>query len=122
MPGGVELEGGATFARTLRQFGDDVAHLDAAHQAAGGEVVRLVQGRARRRSGALAASFGVTVTDASAEIGSPLVYAGVQEFGWARRHITPSLALTSSLDDSAPNVEQVYSAAVDAALSKVQGK
>ena len=122
MAGGVEIVGGATFARTLRDFGDQLGHLDGAANTAGGEVVRLVQGRARRKTGALAASFGVTVTDAGAEIGSPLHYAGVQEYGWARHGITPSFALTSSLDDAAPAVENVYTAAVDAALSKVQGK
>lgn len=122
MAGGVEIVGGATFARTLRDFGDQLGHLDGAATAAGGEVQRLVQGRARRRTGALAASFGVTVTDAGAQIGSPLRYAGVQEYGSARRHITPSYALTSSLDDAAPAVEQVYTAAVDAALGKVRGK
>ena len=122
MAGGVELVGGPAFARTLRDFGDQLGHLDDAAAAAGAEVQRLVQGRARRRTGALAASFGVTVTNAGAEIGSPLRYAGVQEFGWARHNITPSLALTSSLDDATPKVEQTYTAAVTAALGKVQGR
>lgn len=122
MPGAdVELVGGATFARTLREFGDQLGHLDAAHAAAGAEVLRLVQGRSRRLTGALAASFAVTVTTAGPEIGSPLNYAGVQEFGWARHGITPSRALTSSLDDAEPRVETVYTAATTAALSKVKG-
>lgn len=122
MAGGVELVGGATFARTLRAFGDDVQHLDVAHAAAGAEVLRLVQGRARRRTGALAASFGADVDRAGVRIGSALVYAGVQEYGWARHRITPSLALTSSLEDAAPAVENVYTDAVTAALGKVRGK
>jgi hypothetical protein len=120
--GRVELVGGATFARTLRAFGDELGQLTAAHTAAGSEVARLASARARRRTGALASSFAVAVTDAGPEIGSPLVYAGVQEFGWARHRITPSYALTSALGDSAPAVTDVYHAAVDAALSNVRGK
>jgi hypothetical protein len=49
------------------------------------------------------------------------VYAPVQEFGWARRHITPSRALTSAFAASQGAIEQVYFAAVDAAMGKVQG-
>jgi len=118
----VELVGGAQFARTMSAFGDEITHLTDAATAAGAEVARLAAGRARRRTGALAASFGPRVTDAGVEITSPVRYAGVQEFGWARHNITPSLALTSSLDDAAPAVERIYSDAVDSALGKVRGK
>lgn len=118
---GVQVLGADTFARTLREFGDRLQHLDAAARSAGGEVARLAGGRARRKTGALAASFRVTVTDAGAEISSPLRYAPVQEYGWARHHITPSRALTSALADAAPAVETVYTAAVTAALGKVRG-
>jgi hypothetical protein len=120
--GGVELIGGDTFARTLAAFGDEVTHLTAAHTAAGAEVARLAGGRARRRTGALAASFGPRVTDAGVVVTSPLRYAGVQEFGWSAHHITPSYALTSALDDAAPTVERIYGDAVDTALGKVRGK
>jgi hypothetical protein len=118
----VELVGGAQFARTMATFGRDIQRLTDAHTAAGAEVARLAGGRARRRTGALAASFGPRVTDAGVEVTSPLRYAGVQEFGWAAHHIAPSHALTSSLDDAAPAVERIYTDAVDTALSKVRGK
>jgi hypothetical protein len=120
--GRVELVGGATFARTMHQLADDVQQLDDAAAAAGARVAELAAGRARRKTGALAASFGPLVTDAGVEIGSPLVYAPPQEFGWRRRGITPSLALTSALDDSAPAVEGIYFTALDAAVSQVRGK
>lgn len=118
----VELVGGAQFARTLSAFGDELTHFTDAHTAAGAEVARLAAGRARRRTGALAASFGPRVTDAGVAVVSPLRYAGVQEFGWPRHGITPSYALTSSLDDAAPTVERIYGDAVDSALGKVRGK
>ena len=122
MTGGtVELVGGEQFARTMHALADDVQHLDAAHRAAGAEVAAAAAGRARRKTGALAASFGPTVNDAGVQISSPLRYAGVQEFGWAAHRITPSLALTSALRDSTGAVESIYSAAVTAAVGQVRG-
>jgi hypothetical protein len=119
--GTVELVGGEQFARTMHALADDLQHLDAAHRAAGAEVAAAAAGRARRKTGALAASFGPLVTDGGVAIGSPLRYAGVQEFGWSAHHITPSLALTSALADSASTVESIYTAAVDAAVGQVRG-
>ncbi len=123
MTGGarVELVGGDTFARTLRQFGRDIQSLTEAHAAAGAAVADAAAQRARRKSGALAASFGPTVADSGVAIGSPLVYAGVQEHGWARRHITPSRALSSALDASNGRVADIYTAAVAAAAERVRG-
>jgi hypothetical protein len=119
--GGVELVGGDTFARTLRGFGNDLRALTDAHTAAGAAVIDAVQLRARRKSGALAGSFSADVADTGVQIGSPLIYAGVQEYGWSRRHITPSLALTSSLDDSTDRIETIYAVEIDGALQKVSG-
>jgi hypothetical protein len=120
--GRVELVGGATFARTMHQLADDVQQLDDAAAAAGARVAELAAGRARRKTGALAASFGPLVTGGGVTISSPLVYAGVQEFGWSAHGITPSLALTSALDESAPPVESIYFDAVDTAVGQVRGK
>jgi hypothetical protein len=90
--------------------------------AAGAEVARAAAARARRKTGALAASFGPLVTGGGVTISSPLVYFGVQEFGWSAHGITPSLALTSALDESAPPVESIYFDAVDTAVGQVRGK
>lgn len=123
MTGGtVELVGGAQFARTMHALARELADLHAAHEQAGAEVAKLAAGRARRKTGALAASFGPAVTAGGVQITSPLVYAGVQEFGWAAHGITPSRALTSALDDSAPAVERIYTAAAESAVGKVRGK
>lgn len=121
MTGRVTVVGGDTFARTMAGFADDVRDLGDAHAAAGAAVLTAAQGRVRRRTGALAASLAVRVDAAGPTIGTAIVYAGVQEFGWARRNITPSLALTSSLDDSADRVESIYAGAVDGAMANVRG-
>ena len=39
---------------------------------------------------------------------SGLVYAPVQEFGWPARGITPSLALTGTLEAMAGTIAEVY--------------
>lgn len=123
MSGGtVELVGGEQFARTMHALAAELQNLTTAHQAAGAEVARAAAARARRKTGALAASFGPLVTGGGVTISSPLVYAGVQEFGWSAHGITPSLALTSALDESAPPVESIYFDAVDTAVGQVRGK
>lgn len=118
----VEIVGGETFARTLRQFGEDIQALTDAHAAAGDAVATAAAARARRRTGALASSFAGHPAESGVQVGSPLRYAGVQEYGWARHGITPSYALTGALEDSADQVEAIYTDAVDAALSRVSGK
>lgn len=122
MSGTVELVGGEQFARTMHALAAELQNLTTAHQAAGAEVARAAAARARRKTGALAASFGPLVTGGGVTISSPLVYFGVQEFGWSAHGITPSLALTSALDESAPPVESIYFDAVDTAVGQVRGK
>jgi hypothetical protein len=119
--GQVTVRGADQFARTLGQFGDDLTHLDAAHAAAGDRVIAATRPRTRRKSGRLAASWTTRVTADGAEVGSPVVYAGVQERGWPARHITPSRALGGGLDAATPGIEQVYFQAIDKAMGQVRG-
>lgn len=121
MTGAVTVVGADTLAATLHGFADDLGDLGDAATAAGAIVVRGARLRARRRTGHLAASFTATPDGSGSRIGSPVVYAGVQEYGWSRHHITPSWALTSALADAGPAVTDVYARAVDDALGKVKG-
>jgi phage gpG-like protein len=118
----VTVVGGDRLARTLRTAADDLRHMSDAHRAAGDEVARNVRQRSRRRTGRLAASFTVTVADDGASVGSGLVYAGVQEYGWRRRNISPSYALRGGLDASVGAVGNIYLDAVEDAIGKVKGK
>ena len=117
----VELVGGETFARTLRGFGDDLQDLAVADNAAGAAVAALAGQRARRRTGALAASFSAFPAETGVEIGSAVRYASPQEFGVPSHNISPSLALTGALEQSADQVETIYAQAVDDALAHVRG-
>lgn len=118
----VTVVGADRLARTLHAAADDLRDLSAAHRAAGDEVLRNTRLRARRRTGRLAASFTVTVADDGASVGSSLVYAGVQEYGWRRRNISPSYALRGGLDASVNAVGTIYLDAVEDAIGKVKGK
>jgi hypothetical protein len=76
-------------------------------------VVGPAQGRTRRQSGDLAGSYKVRASAAKAAIASTLVYAPVQEFGWPRRNIAPSLALTGTLEAMAGTITEVYRRDID---------
>lgn len=107
---------------TLARFGATVADLPAAtHLAAADPVLTLASHRARRRSGRLAASFTAQPVPGGSTVGSPVVYASVQELGWPAHGIEPSWALTGALGDSADAVADVYLAALDTALAQVKG-
>lgn len=121
MTGTVEVRGADTLARTLRTAADEITHLDAAHQAAGAAVAAKARPRTRRQTGRLAASWTTRVTADGAEVGSPVHYAGVQEYGWAAHNITPSRALTGGLGDATDDVARIYFTAVDTAIGKVRG-
>jgi phage gpG-like protein len=117
----VEVRGADTLARTLRTAAQEISHLDAAHQAAGAAVAAKARPRTRRKTGRLAASWTVRVTADGAEVGSPVNYAGVQEYGWAAHNISPSRALTGGLADATDPVARIYFDAVDGAIGKVRG-
>jgi phage gpG-like protein len=117
----VEVRGADTLARTLRTAADEIAHMTAAHQAAGAAVAAKARPRTRRKTGRLAASWTTRVTVDGAEVGSSVPYAGVQEYGWAAHNISPSRALTGGLGDATDQVERIYFDAVDGAIGKVRG-
>lgn len=119
--GHAEVLGADTFARTLREFGEQIEHLTEAHTAAGELIVGQTRSRSRRKSGRLASSFTASVRAEGVTVGSSLIYAPVQEFGWRRRHITPSRALTGAFEAATPQVADIYHSAVAKAASHIKG-
>jgi hypothetical protein len=115
------VQGADTFARTLREFGDQITELTAAHTAAGELIVQATRARSRRRSGALAGSFTARVSADGVTVGSALIYAPPQEFGWRRRGITPSRALTGALEESGTRIGDIYHDEVAQAASHIKG-
>lgn len=104
----VQVEGAREVRATLRKLGKGTSDMSAVHRKVAALVVGPAQGRTRRKSGDLAGSYKIRASAAKAAITSSLVYAAVQEFGWPRRGITPSLALTGALEDQAGPITDAY--------------
>jgi hypothetical protein len=82
--------------------------MSAVHRKVGAMVLGPAASRSRHLTGALAGSYRVRASAAKATVTSGLVYAPVQEFGWPRHGITPSLALTGALEELRPSIAQAY--------------
>jgi HK97 gp10 family phage protein len=87
-----------------------------------GRVVQLrASSNAPKVSGTLAASIRADASDTEIVVGSDLVYAGVQEFGWAGHNIAAQPFLRPALEDSTNEVAPLFRRDVEKALSHVQG-
>ena len=122
MTNSVKVRGAAEVARTLRAAADDLRHLDAVNRAAGDLVGRSAQRGAPRRTGRLAASIRVTAgPDRVAVATTGVVYAGVQEGGWARHGITGRHYMRNALQANQDAVLGLYEQAAAAATEQVRG-
>jgi hypothetical protein len=104
----VQVQGAREVRSTLRKLGAGTRDMTAVHRKVGAMVLGPAAGRSRRKSGDLAGSYKVRASAAKAAVASTLIYAGVQEWGWPRHGITPSLALSGTLEDMAPELARVY--------------
>jgi hypothetical protein len=116
----VQVLGAREVRRDLRKLGEGTRDMTATHRKVAALVLGPAQARTRRRSGALAGSYRVRASAAKASIVSKLVYAPVQEFGWPRRGITPSLALSGALEEARPAIVEEYQRAVAELVARVQ--
>jgi len=120
----VRLEGARQLRRTLRQAGDDLSDLKRAHADAAAVVTPVAQAKAPRRSGRLSATVrgSGTKTGALIRAGFAAVpYAGVQEFGWPRRHIPAQPFVVPAARETEPQWMGMYEAEVDRLLGHVKG-
>lgn len=108
-PLGVQVEGAREVRSTLRKLGKGTRDMTQVHRQVAAMVLGPAAGRTRRKSGDLAGSYKVKATAAKAAISSGLVYASVQEFGWPRRGITPSLALSGTVESMRGAIGEAYS-------------
>lgn len=117
----VKVRGADAVARTLRAAADDLRHLDAVNRAAGDLVARTAQRGAPHRTGALAASIRVTPGPDRAAITTGVVYAGVQEGGWARRGIRGRHYMRTAVQAQQDAIVRLYEQAAAAATDRVRG-
>ena len=122
---GIKVEGQRELRKTLRQAGDDLEDLKAAHKAA----AEIAAGGSRPltpvRSAALQGTVraGGTKTSAVIRAGKKAVpYAGPIHWGWPARGIEPQSFLADGAKNTEPQWVELFYQALDKALKKVKGK
>lgn len=116
-----EVEGVTRLRFTLGRFGDDLDDLEAADNASARLLQQRARGAAPVRTGRLAASLTATVKADAAGVGSPLVYARVQEYGAPSINVPAQPYLRPALANSQRAVVDLYRADVARQLNKVKG-
>lgn len=120
----IEVEGAKRLRRTLREAGDDLEDLKAAHAAAAKIAAEAAAALAPRRSGKLAATVRSSGQKTAGVIraGKKRVpYAGVIHWGWPRRGIEPQLFLTKGARATESTWIPIYEKALEQAIDKIKG-
>lgn len=118
----MELRGAKELAAGLRKAGMDMKDLRAVNKQAAQVVVPAAKGTAPRRSGRLANSVraGATQKAGVVRAGSKRVpYAGVINYGWARRHIKPTRFMNKAAKSTEPEWAKVYQDAVQKIIDRI---
>jgi phage gpG-like protein len=115
----ITVRGADTLARTARAAARDLADLRAVNAA----VARRIAAAANppRRSGRLAASITPSSTATEAVVSSGLVYAPVQEYGWAAHGIEGRHFLQTAFDTQRAATVGAYDDAVNDAVRQIKG-
>jgi phage gpG-like protein len=116
----VQVIGGARLAATLAAAAAQLDHLDGATTATSRQVAQRAGGRAPKRSGRLASSLRPSHTGSEAVVGSGVVYAGVQHYGWPARNIRAHPFLVPVAEASS-TWRPFYVADVNRVLTTVKG-
>lgn len=116
----VTVEGSEHLAATLRHAADRIEHPRAAEEATGRLVATRGKSYAPVDTGALANSVTAAVVGAEVQVGSPLPYAGVTEYGGGN-HIPAQPYLRPALANSEAAIAAIYLADAQAALNDVEG-
>lgn len=122
---GIRIEGQRELRKSLRQAGDDLEDLKAAHKAAAEVAAGGAKPHVPRRTGRLAGTIrpGGTKTGAVIRAGRKAVpYAGPIHWGWEARGIEPQEFLADGAKDTEPQWVELFYKALNKSLKKVKGK
>lgn len=129
---GIYMEGTRQLRKTLREAGDDLSDMKAAHRAAGDIVVPIAVRYApvgkpghSKHPGRLRKSIRAGATKTYAEVragGKRTPYAAPIHWGWFKRHIRPSLFIARAAKDGEPYWIPEYLKKLNDSIDKVQGK
>jgi hypothetical protein len=116
----VEVVGARELGASLNRAAGDLEDLEEADQKAGQLIKQRAQQLAPKVSGSLARSIDASTAGVGVTVGSDLIYAGVQEYGWPGHNIVAQPFLRPAAEDTDQWV-QFYEDEAQRALSKVKG-
>ena len=117
-----EVEGAARIEATMTSAAHDLGDFTDTNQRVAALVSAAAKGNAPRLSGRLAASLDGDGTPDEVTVGSDVIYAGVQEYGWAARHIRPRHYIHDAYDQTTAEAEALYAQRIDDVLAQVKGQ
>lgn len=117
----IKVEGAQDLQRALRQVQDGIADLKDVHKQAAELVVSDARPRARRKTGAMAASGRATgqAREGVVRFGfARLPYVPIQVFGNPKHNISPNPFIYEAMDARINDVYRVYEDGVDKVIKK----
>jgi hypothetical protein len=108
----VKVEGEAEVLRAFDKVDHAIRDLSEAHRAEANMLLPDVLSATRRKSGDLVAGWQTDGIATQAKFINEVVYAGVQEFGWAAHNIDPTGAITQAFERNSQQTEAVYADAI----------
>lgn len=121
MNGQVRVDGAQELAQTTRAAAQGIRDLNKPNQAAGRLIITASRSGVPIRTGRLAASVALTVTDTEVTIGSNLIYAPVIHNGWPAHHIKARPWLAQAAEANQDRVIDTYADHVTTQLDRIQG-
>ena len=123
MSGGpaVTVDGDEVLAATLRTAGRQLSDWAQVNAAAAARVAQDAARRAPKRTGRLAGSIGATSDKSGGQVTASVVYAKVQEYGWAARNIRAQPYLRPALEDDRDAIVAMYNDRMRDVVSQVKG-
>lgn len=109
---GLKVEGIPEVTRAFDRVASGVQDLSEAHKAEADMLLPDVQSATRKASGDLAGGWQTDGIATQAKFINEVVYAGVQEWGWANHNIEPTHAINQAFESNASKTEALYGDAI----------
>jgi hypothetical protein len=110
----LKVEGVPEVTRAFDKVGTAIQDLSDAHKAEADMLLPDVLSATRHQSGDLAAGWQTDGIATQAKFSNDVVYAGVQEFGWADHGIEPTNAIAQAFEGNADKTGALYGDAIRA--------
>ena len=108
----MKVEGIPEVTRAFNKVENKLEDLSKAHAAEAEMLLPDVRSATRNQSGTLVAGWQTDSTSTEAKFLNDVVYAGVQEFGWAEHNIEPTLAVEKAFESNTERTKETYAEAI----------